>query len=114
MRFLVAFFLLICLFSPVLTTAQPTCLPANSTNTTSSGPNQPIRANRTAEINANITNVPILPPFPTPTLNATQLGCPEENAVCPVVDFHLSANPHHTHSLTRPPLSRSPLQLISL
>ena len=99
MRFSVAVLLVVCLLFPFLTATHAQCMSTNtSSNITSSGGNssQPIRANRTAEVQGNITNVPILPPFPTPSINSTSLGCPEENAVCPVVDFHLSAT-QHTH-----------------
>ena len=86
------FFLTLFLFC-LLAAAQAQCLTANATSqnaTANSTSPVPIRANRAAEVSGNITNVPILTPFPSLTLNASQIGCPEENGVCSVVDFKLS------------------------
>ena len=109
MRFFFTLFLL-CL----LAAAQAQCLTANATSqngTANSTSPVAVRANRAAEVSGNITNVPILTPFPSLTLNASQIGCPEENGVCSVVDFKLSAS--HAHPLldllTVPLLSLSDL-----
>ena len=46
------------------------------------------RANRSTEVSCNTSSVPILPPFPTSSLNASKLGCPSTDRVCATIDFH--------------------------
>ena len=45
-------------------------------------------ANRSTEVSCNVSSVPILPPLPTASINATKLGCPASDLVCATIDFH--------------------------